>query len=73
MAGSVTTIRPVLCVGRYAAAGECVYGITAAARDRLQLGDCVSVLFGAPNAQGRYRLKSIKAVASKDHRQDCPT
>jgi hypothetical protein len=71
-AGSVTTIEPVLCVGRYAAAGECFSGVSTATKSQLRVGDCVFVVFGAPDAGGRYELKSIKPAAAKDHERDCP-
>lgn len=66
----MTTTCPALCVGRHAAMGECFYGVAAATRSQLHVGECVFVVFGAPDARGRYRLKRIRSVMAKTHRSD---
>jgi hypothetical protein len=69
--GSVTTVRPVLCVGRHVGTGECFYKVTPATRARLTVGQCVLVVFGTSDARGRYPLKSVKRVAANKHTRDC--
>jgi hypothetical protein len=41
MVGSVTTVRPVLCIGRHDATGTCVDGASADQLAGLAVGDCV--------------------------------
>lgn len=69
--GSVTTISPVLCVGRHAATGHCFHGASKATLASLNVGECVAVVFGPADARGRYQLKAIKSVAVTAHKRDC--
>ena len=66
--GTVTQIRPQLCVGRHAALGAC-YGDKAGggdALDGLHVGDCVRV-----TVVDRAVTK-VEPVPAADYRDDCP-
>ena len=68
MVGTVTQIRPQLCIGRHAAMGAC-YGAKAGggnAFDGLHVGDCVHVTVVDRD------VTNVEPVPAADHRDDCP-
>jgi hypothetical protein len=70
--GVVTQLQP-LCVGRYAATGDC-FNASPAVVSHLYAGECVEVTF-APHDDGavRQNLRSIRKIAASADRRDCPT
>jgi hypothetical protein len=71
MVGSVTTVRPVLCIGRHDATGTCVDGASAHQLAGLAVGDCVRAVLGPADARGRNELRRLTAVSARAHRLDC--
>ena len=70
--GAVTTLAPVLCVGRDGANGDCFTGGPAAG---LRVGECVSVTFTphAPGVEGPEALTDLHRTSALGHEQDCPS
>lgn len=72
--GSVTTLTPVLCIGRHGATGDCFTGGTTTQLTTLQLGECVSVTF-APlrlEVEGPQELTEVHPTSPAGHEEDCP-
>ena len=68
MVGTVTQIRPHLCIGRHAALGAC-YSEQAGDDDTLNglhLGECVHVTIVD------RAVTKVEPVPAADHRDDCP-
>ena len=71
--GTVMTVSPHVCVGRHAAMGDCFVVARPTLLSDVRVGDCVEVTFTPAKDAGPATLQSVRHVAAKDHRQDCPT
>lgn len=69
---AVTTLTPRLCVGRYAATGECFTGGPPSQVASLRIGECVEVTFIPNSNDTPWRLRSIRRYPASQDRKDCP-
>jgi hypothetical protein len=70
--GTITSLGPPLCVGRFGANGHCFAGIMPSQQAELRIGECVDVTFTS-RANEPFLLRSIKPYPAERDRQDCPT
>ena len=71
--GTVTSLRPLLCVGRHAATGECF--VAGPATVAVRVGECVRVTFRPSTPAGGLHptLLTIGPAHASEHVEDCPS
>lgn len=74
--GTVSVVRPTLCIARHAALGFCVGDIAtdipASAISALHVGECVSVTYVETRDADHARLRAVRPASPPPGSTDCP-